>query len=522
MLSATTNTAALTAQRFLDQSSSMASSSIAKMSSGSRIVKASDDASSLAIGNKLRADISALQQATRNASQGASLLQVTNGAIDRIGDILTRLKTLSTQVVNGSLSTPERQFAQQEFTELVTQIDQISSQTRWNSVSMLNGGDKTLASTNTLGSDVSAGVSGARGSATPGGYFNPTTASNVFNTFTGTVDGQAKSVTVVQNGSANQFKINIEIGNQTFEGYASYSQASGGSITMTSTTNSHNTFRIVNNAAALGTSAATLESDLESALSLDTTTSPPASFQSKALTNANAAALLEAGATTLGSVITATGAAVDGIYNLTSRHDTATGTTTFRVQHEDGSVYQATLPNASTATGQQTIVFSNGTELKLAEAQAQATATTNLEGVRFEVTRGSATTMDFQVGVKATDTITISFVAMTSQSLGLDVLNIETQAGGTTASAAVSDAINKVNIAQAQLGSIQSRMEYVQSNLSTIIENLSAAKGIFLDVDMAREMTEFTKQQTLMQAGVAMLAQANQMPQSLLRLIQGG
>ncbi len=70
------------------------------------------------------------------------------------------------------------------------------------------------------------------------------------------------------------------------------------------------------------------------------------------------------------------------------------------------------------------------------------------------------------------------------------------------------------------MGATQSRMEYVESNIITIVENLQAAKGTFLDVDMAAEMTEFTKHQTLMQAGVAMLAQANQMPQELLRLIQ--
>src|SRR6185369_3417598 len=112
MLSVTTNTAALTAQRNLSTNSEMASNSIARMSSGSRIVKPSDDASSLAISNKLRSDIAALEQAGRNASQGASLLQVANGAYDNIGNMLTRMKVLATQVINGTLSTSERLFAQ--------------------------------------------------------------------------------------------------------------------------------------------------------------------------------------------------------------------------------------------------------------------------------------------------------------------------------------------------------------------------------------------------------------------------
>jgi len=127
MNSILTNTAASSAQRFLGIASGKAESSISKMSSGSRIVKASDDAASLAISNKLRSDIATLTQANRNASQGASMLQVANGGLNQIGDLLSRMKTLSTQVVNGTLSSAERQFAQQEFDQLVTQVGETSS-----------------------------------------------------------------------------------------------------------------------------------------------------------------------------------------------------------------------------------------------------------------------------------------------------------------------------------------------------------------------------------------------------------
>jgi flagellin len=512
MLSATTNTAALTAQRFLSMSSDSATSSIAKMSSGSRIVKASDDASSLAIGNKLRADIAALTQAGRNASQGASLLQVANGALDRIGDILTRLKTLSTQVVNGSLSSNERQFAQQEFSQLVTQIDDISSQTRWNNVSMLNGGDKTLTSTNALGGNISAGITGL--DAGNAAYF---TAATAFVTAgaTGELSGSIKDVTVTDIGG--QYRIAIEIGSQVFEGYADDAAATGTEIEFRSTSNDHNGFRLLTSTAAFGT-APQVEAALENLFELDSTTAPPASLQSAALTEANAAAAISATATTLDDVINATGATADGIYHLTSR--SVNGDTILRLQDMDGRVYESTIPDAATASGSQTMVFSNGLEITFAEAEAQATAAADLNGIRFEVTAGNATTMNFQVGVQDTDLITISFVSTTATSLGLDTLNVETEAGGIAASSSIDEAIRRVNNSQAQLGAIQSRMEYVESNISTIIENLSAAKGIFLDVDMAAEMTEFTKHQTLMQAGVSMLAQANQMPQQLLKLIQ--
>jgi flagellin len=512
MLSATTNTAALTAQRFLSQSSDAASSSIAKMSSGSRIVKASDDASSLAIGNKLRADIAALTQASRNASQGASLLQVANGALDRIGDILTRLKTLSTQVVNGTLSVNERQFAQQEFGQLVTQIDEISSQTRWNNVSMLNGGDKTLVSSNSLGGNITAGVTGL--DAANAAYF---TAATAFVTAgaTGEIGGTVKDVTVTPMGG--QYRIAIEIGKQTFVGIADDAAPAGTEIEFRSTTNDHNGFRLLTSTAAFGT-AAQVETALKNLFELDSTTAPPASLQSAALTETNAASAINANATLLEDIITATGATADGSYHLTSRN--VNGNTVLRLQDADGKVYETSIKDAANAVGSQTVVFSNGVEITFAEAEAQATAATDLNGIRFEVTAGSTTSMNFQVGVQDTDLITITFVSTTATSLGLDTLNIETEAGGIAASGSIDEAIRRVNNAQAQLGAIQSRMEYVESNLNTIIENLSAAKGIFLDVDMSAEMTEFTKHQTLMQAGVSMLAQANQMPRELLKLIQ--
>ncbi|MFN9026834.1 MAG: flagellin, partial [Akkermansiaceae bacterium] len=156
-------------------------------------------------------------------------------------------------------------------------------------------------------------------------------------------------------------------------------------------------------------------------------------------------------------------------------------------------VYNQTIENPAQyglagAPANLTIGFSNGVEITLAAAKVAGltTATNNFgtstaQSVRFDVNQGTATTMDFQIGEKSTDLIQINFSSMTSAGLGLNVLNIETFTGGQTASDVISDAISRVNNSQAELGAIQSRMEYVQNNLATVIENLSAAKGIFLD-----------------------------------------
>ena len=128
-LSVATNTSAATAHRYLKTNDMEASRSLAKQSSGSRIVRASDDAASLAVGTKLRADVNALRQAQVNASHGSSVLQVADGALQQVSDILIRLKALSTQAVTGSISDTEGGYLNSEFGELKTQLDDLAART---------------------------------------------------------------------------------------------------------------------------------------------------------------------------------------------------------------------------------------------------------------------------------------------------------------------------------------------------------------------------------------------------------
>ena len=546
MNSVLTNTAASSAQRFLTMAGGKAESSISKLSSGSRIVKASDDAASLAISNKLRADISTLNQASRNASQGASLLQVANGGLAQIGDLLTRMKTLSTQVVNGTLSSSERQFAQQEFSQLITQVGETARQTQVNGIAMLNGGAKTIGNVDGVANmgtpaDVSAAVGGID-TADATTYFDATGGfSDVVANIKGNVEGVVKDVRV-SDVTDETMKIELDIGGETYVGYVNDGAATDTNILFTSTKNNHNQFELINNGADIGASAATLEADLKDLFELDSATSR-ASFSSGALLeDATPVDLIQNGAgTTFSSVISASGATKSGEYTLTARDNvTSDGTESVvvRLQGDDGSVYESVIKDEDTAnanslfgaTGNKTVKFGNGVEITFGKAQLDAIAAgTNgsadigrdsATAIKFKVSDGSSTTLNFQVGVSSSDVLGITFDSMTTASLGVSGLNIETEASAQAASNAIDLAINKVNTATAQVGALQSRLEYVQSNLATVTENLEAANGTFKDVDMAKEMTEFTKQQTLMQAGIAMLSQSNQMPQQLMRLIQ--
>lgn len=134
-----TNTAAINAQRNLGKSQEALGTSLARLSSGMRITSAKDDAAGLAISEKLNAQVRGLGQAERNANDGISLVQTAEGALNETGNILTRMRELSVQASTGTLGSEERGYLDNEFSELVEEIDRISAVTEFNGTSLLDG-----------------------------------------------------------------------------------------------------------------------------------------------------------------------------------------------------------------------------------------------------------------------------------------------------------------------------------------------------------------------------------------------
>ncbi len=139
MPTVTTNTAANSALRFLNYNSAQSGSSVSKLASGSRIVKASDDAAGLAIGTRLNSDVTVLRQSAINASQGGSIMSVADGGLARIADVLQRLKALAAQSLSGVPTNTERGFIDAEFQSLLEEIDGMAETTRFNGDSLLDG-----------------------------------------------------------------------------------------------------------------------------------------------------------------------------------------------------------------------------------------------------------------------------------------------------------------------------------------------------------------------------------------------
>lgn len=150
-----TNTAANTALRYLNNNSAAQSESLAKLSSGSRIVSAKDDASGLAIATSMNADITVLNQAATNVTSGTSVLNTADGALSNIADILQRMKSLTAQAQSGSSSTDDLSYIDAEYQQLSSEIDDISSTTKFNGVSLLG----TSNYTSTAGVDFLVGTS---------------------------------------------------------------------------------------------------------------------------------------------------------------------------------------------------------------------------------------------------------------------------------------------------------------------------------------------------------------------------
>jgi flagellin len=134
-----TNVSALAGQRSLSKVQREKSSSLEKLSSGSRINKAGDDAAGLAISEKLKSDIRGNRQATRNAGDGISLVQTAEGGLNEVNNILIRLRELSVQAASDTIGDRERSFSDMEFQQLVTEVDRIAGSTTFNGKNLLNG-----------------------------------------------------------------------------------------------------------------------------------------------------------------------------------------------------------------------------------------------------------------------------------------------------------------------------------------------------------------------------------------------
>ena len=394
------NLMAANSARNLTSTNQTLAKNLEKLSSGLRINRAADDAAGLVVSQNLRAQISGLRQATRNAQDGISVVQTAEGALNEVASMLNRMRDLTVQAANsGGSDTDAKAAAQQEILQLRSEVDRISSSTKWGQTSLL------------------AGTYGTTAAQTTGFVTNAASTTTAAATFTININGL-------------------------------------GATTV--------------NVAAL--------------------TAQPAATVGNALATAINAALASSGT-----------AAVQAFAGKVSVTTTPEG------------VGAAFTINVSGLTSGQTFAMAS-TGVNLTQFGFTAAPT---------VVAASGTGGVFQVGAYAGDTVTISVGGVSSTLLTLTTLDVTTDTGAASALTSLDAAIKSVSSTRATLGSLQNRFESMINNLSVTAENLTASESRIRDLDMASEMVGFTKNQVLQQAGTAMLAQANQIPQSILSLLRG-
>ncbi|RXK63981.1 flagellin [Stenotrophomonas sp. MA5] len=386
-----TNTMSLNAQRNLSTSGASLATTIQRLSSGSRINSAKDDAAGLAISERFGTQIRGTDVAIRNANDGISLAQVAEGSLTEIGNNLQRIRELSVQSSNATNSASDRKALQAEVTQLVSEIDRVAKQSEFNGTKLLDG----------------------------------SFSSQLFQV--GANAGQAIAIDKVVDAKTES------LGTATF---------------------------------ATGTTAA-----------------------------------LAAGGD--GARITGTVMDVDiGTVEIKA------GATT-----EEAAKAVATAINAKIGeAGIYAEANSNGT-LKLSsvkEGKDVVVADIALERSDFDATAGTW-------GAKAA---TAAYAAGTATDASVQKLDVSTVLGAQQALEVVDKALGSINNTRADLGAIQNRFTSVVANLQTSTENLSASRSRIKDTDFAKETAELTRTQILQQAGTAMLAQANQVPQGVLSLLR--
>jgi len=461
-----TNISALTAQRNLTRAQSGLEKSIQRLSTGLRINNAADDAAGLAISDRLTAQIRGLNQAVRNANDGVSALQTADGSLNEVSNLLQRGRELAIQSANDSNSSSDRQSLNAELSNILAELDRLASTVQFNSRKLLDG---TFTNAQfQIGANAFETVTFSIGSVNTTDLGAKVLVGNAMSStgFTDLAAGQ--SITV--NG------VSVTIGAQTtIEGVIAAINNKSGDTAATATKNGQTV-----------------------------------------VTDTGFTALTGAGAL---QTLTLNGV---GIALSTANAD---GASTF-VATVNGFTNQTGVVAATNSVG-VTFTRSSGGSIALSETTASV-------GVGDTVASTAARTFNagFTLSVDLSRTLTvvsstvgddIGFsTAVTSTATSSKILNtisIQNVSGANDAIQTIDFALTKMNRTRGDIGAVQNRFLSAISSLSVASENLSAARSRIQDADVAQETAELTRTQILIQAGVSVLAQANQLPSVALSLL---
>lgn len=477
-----TNVSSLTAQRNLTTSQGDLSRAIQRLSSGLRINSAKDDAAGLAISERFTSQIRGLNQAVRNANDGISLAQVTEGAMGSASNILQRIRELAVQSANASNSAGDRQALNQEVGQLVAELDRISQTTEFNGQKLLDGTFGTAQFQ--VGANANQTIVAATANLRTGVYGNNQIAA------AGVDIPSAASGAPVPNGIAS--------GGITINGFIG-----------TETT-------------AVVPAGASAKAVAEAVNQIQDRTGVTASARTEvALTLSNGAFSIgivsdNSAVQTISFTVTGTGTTADDLAAAVSAINEQSSKTGVFASFENGAIV---LTNA---TGQNINLTNSGTttfNAQKRDATGTLVGTDQAVGAGLNTTVAGFVILDSQKSFNVATDPTNSIGVGASELRRVADLDVTTTRSANEAIKTVDSAIAFISGERAKLGALQSRFETAISALQITSENLSASRSRIQDADFAAETAALSRAQILQQAGTAMVAQANQIPQGVLQLL---
>lgn len=570
-----TNISSMNAHRQLGIGNTNASRSMERLSSGFRINRAGDDAAGLAISEKMRGQIRGLNQAARNAQDGISLIQTAEGALQETHSILQRMRELAVQSANGtSQDAVDRENINQEVTRLKEEIDRISNSVNFNGTKLLNG---------TLSADGSMKVGGnVLGLSTMIGGKNSIAATS-FKVNGATADSGTGAVNITgpETKALNGMTFKFELGSKDMDPTAYVDSEKNEIVIRLSADQTKNSNAALQGAIGNAIKGSNLvHKDSFGDYYFKSTGDPFAEYgtdfsfsgfdgltqaQDDLITADQIAELNQSLTYELGNagvsaqegfaqkfqvgdkvgntleisfnqMVDAEGKEINDFLNGYTFRVTAGSKSFIETSVDDHkkviTVGLSTVQQMNTAEHIETAlkgITINGHVLDGTNVSFSVTGSGDLRtgevglDTRKFVNAGTVSQdgLTFQIGADGAGDMRVKLNVEDMSTEGLKISNISmaTQKGATEAISRLDDAINTVSLQRSNLGALQNRLEHTIKNLNTSSENISAAESRIRDVDMAKEMMEFTKNNILQQAATAMLAQANMAPQSVLQLL---
>ena len=507
-----TNSVSLNAQRNLGTSQGALATSLQRLSSGLRINSAKDDAAGLAISDRMTSQVRGLDQARRNANDGVSLAQTAEGALGTASDMLQRIRELSVQSANATNSVSDRAALQAEANQLTAELDRLSTTTQFNGQTLLDG---TFGSANfqvgananqiitaTTGNFRTASFGnyriGASIASTPAGTGDLTTSSNASNSIASNAAGASR----IQGG---EFSINGSAGTTT--------------IAVKAGDTAKNVASLINSKA--GTTNVQAQAKTE----FDLTELAPSKGFSLDVQSNNATPITIAFTTGANANADGLAAAIKAFNDVSSStgvtaqlNKAGTGVTLINATGENVNISNRSADASLNVGGTQA-----ASEAQVAEANDNATDETAPPPTSSVIGTGHIvldSSKSFGLSKVSNTTDFFNSSAASAQLQSVSQIDISSVDGASRAIAQVDAALGAVSDQRSSFGALQARFTSVIATLQVSGENVTAARSRIMDTDFAAETAALTRGQILQQAGTAMLAQANQVPNGVLALLR--